>query len=49
MRLILLLFALFFLVGCASSGYNPHYIVSDCLEEEVILSEPEVSDPPNSF
>ncbi len=32
---LFLVFALFFLVsGCASSGYNPHYIVSDILDEE---------------
>jgi hypothetical protein len=45
MKLILTL-ALFFLVtGCASSGYNPHYIVSDTLDEEVIPQQQELSDP----
>jgi len=25
--------AILFLTGCASSGYNPHYIVSESIEE----------------
>ena len=38
MRISLLLLGLLFLSGCASSGYNPHYIVSDTIEE--VLPEP---------
>lgn len=38
MRISLLLLGLIFLSGCASSGYNPHYIVSDATEET--LTEP---------
>lgn len=42
----ILTLALFFLIsGCASTGYNPHYIVSDTLDEEITPLEPELSDP----
>ena len=45
MKLILTLAILFLLSGCATSGYRPHYIVSDASEEEVILPEAKISDP----
>jgi|JI10StandDraft_1071094.scaffolds.fasta_scaffold34681_7 hypothetical protein len=42
----ILTLALIFLTGaCASTGYNPHYILSDTLDEEITLSEESVSDP----
>lgn len=33
MRILLLLFSLFFFFGCSSQGYDRHYIISDVLEE----------------
>lgn len=42
----ILTLALFFLIsGCASTGYNPHYIVSDTLDEEVTPPQQELADP----
>lgn len=37
---LLILALLFLLSGCASTGYNPHYIVSDTLEEDITPSDP---------
>lgn len=48
MKLILTLALIILLSGCASSGYNPHYIVSDTLDEEVTLPQ-EPSAHPTSF
>lgn len=45
MRLFLMLALIALSVGCASSGYNPHYIVSDTLDEEVIPPQEGVAPP----
>lgn len=48
MKLILTLATIFLLSGCASSGYNPHYIVSDTLNEGITLPQESVADPTSS-
>lgn len=48
MKLYVLFLSLLFLLGCASSGYNPHYIVSDTLDEEIIIPAEESFHPTSS-
>lgn len=47
MRVLTLILFILILSGCASTGYNPHYIVSDATEEN--LSIPEEPSLPNAF
>ena len=49
MKLCLLFLSLLFLSGCASSGYNPHYIVSDTLDEEIMIPTEEPFHPTSSL
>lgn len=48
MKMILILPLFFLISGCATSGYNPHYIVSDTIKEETATQQAEVSDPTSS-
>ena len=48
MKLCVLFLSVLFLLGCASSGYNPHYIVSDALDKEVMIPAEESFHPTSS-
>ncbi len=39
MKVIYFFIPLVFLMGCAQSGYIPHYIISDTLEEACLSKE----------
>ncbi len=49
MKLCVLFLSVLFLLGCASSGYNPHYIVSDTLDEEIMIPSGESFHPTSSL
>ena len=49
MKVIYFFIPLVFLMGCAQSGYTPHYIISDTLEEASLPKEVPHSDATTSL